>query len=273
MRHYLLRERKIGKRLRADVVLAEKANQLYRDSGYTDLITFEEDIARISALVLVIAESAGSLAELGAFGANPTIRNSLAVLMQDKYANEESFVRFGPVQRIKNDDPARVGFFPWRTNGKSHVVKGSARSLVRDITTFINNWIDKTPSAPLYRNIEDIQIFFILYWIIYLSTAVSLQKLTDLYGSIMPPVDSSVIKSKLYCMKLAGWIGSFMYSSVEYYHTHSDVDPFKYYFKPGVLDNNGTRRRLDVTTALKDSLSIPRNVRKRVFDLRKVTVK
>ena len=59
MRHYLLNERKIGRRLKADIVLAETANQLYRDTAYKDLITFEEDIAKISALVLVIAESSG----------------------------------------------------------------------------------------------------------------------------------------------------------------------------------------------------------------------
>lgn len=46
MRHYLLNERKIGRRLKADIVLAETANQLYRDTAYKDLITFEEDIPR-----------------------------------------------------------------------------------------------------------------------------------------------------------------------------------------------------------------------------------
>jgi hypothetical protein len=57
----------LSRRLKGEVVLAEKANQLYRETKYTDLISFEEDIARIASLVLVIAESPGSLAELGAF--------------------------------------------------------------------------------------------------------------------------------------------------------------------------------------------------------------
>lgn len=72
LRDYLYRVRGLSPRY--NIVLAEIATQLYRDGGYTDLISFEEDIARIASVVLVIAESAGSLAELGAFTANDTIQ-------------------------------------------------------------------------------------------------------------------------------------------------------------------------------------------------------
>ena len=44
----------------AHFVYAESATQLYRDSKYKDLIAFEEDIAQISDIVLIIGESAGS---------------------------------------------------------------------------------------------------------------------------------------------------------------------------------------------------------------------
>jgi hypothetical protein len=67
LRHYLLQDKQIGKKIDAEIILAEQANQLYRDTSYYDLITFEEDIARISAMVLLIAESPGSLAELEHF--------------------------------------------------------------------------------------------------------------------------------------------------------------------------------------------------------------
>jgi hypothetical protein len=65
LRDYLYRVRNIEGRLAGGIILAEEATQLYRDSHYRDLISFEEDIARIAAIVLVIPESPGSLAELG----------------------------------------------------------------------------------------------------------------------------------------------------------------------------------------------------------------
>jgi len=52
------------------VVLAEDANPLTTDAGYGDLLSFESDIAQVVGLILLFAESAGSLAELGAFAAS-----------------------------------------------------------------------------------------------------------------------------------------------------------------------------------------------------------
>lgn len=83
LRHYLLDERGIRSRLKASVILAEEANQLYRDSDYSDLISFEEDIAQVSALVLLIAESAGSLAGIGCFCINRSYSKPLGCFDAD----------------------------------------------------------------------------------------------------------------------------------------------------------------------------------------------
>ena len=112
LRDYLFRVRQIANRY--NIVLAEKATQLFRDSEYDDLISFEEDVARIAAVVLVIAESPGSLAELGAFTANDTIRNALRVVIQQQHEIAESFVRYGPIERIKNAKRANLAVYPWR---------------------------------------------------------------------------------------------------------------------------------------------------------------
>ncbi len=110
LRQYLLQDHKFADRVKASIVLAELATQLYRDTNYDDLITFEEDIARIAAMVLLVAESAGSLAELGSFTSIEPIRKNLAVLMQTKHEGDESFVRYGPIKRLMDEDDRRVGF-------------------------------------------------------------------------------------------------------------------------------------------------------------------
>jgi hypothetical protein len=118
LRDYLWRVRPL--RLSHPTVLAEDAVQLFRDSDYGDLISFEEDVARIAAVVLVIAESAGSLAELGAFASNDTIRQVLRVVIQEEHEKAESFVRFGPILRISKAKRDNLGVYPWRLkNGKA----------------------------------------------------------------------------------------------------------------------------------------------------------
>lgn len=134
LRDYIYRVRRM--RTRYEVVLAEKATQLYRDTAYGDLISFEEDIARIAAVVLVIAESAGSLAELGAFASNDTIRKALRVMIQEKYARDESFIRYGPVERVKKAKREHLGVYPWREHANGRLIARSVTPHYSEIVKF-----------------------------------------------------------------------------------------------------------------------------------------
>lgn len=84
------------------IILAEGAKPLEADAGYTDLFQFESDIAQIVGLILLFAESAGSLAELGAFAALQTVSPRLLAVLDDFYYNEVSFIRNGPVRYLEN---------------------------------------------------------------------------------------------------------------------------------------------------------------------------
>lgn len=84
------------------IVLAEAAEPLTSDAGYKDLLSFESDIAQVVGLVLLFAESAGSLAELGAFAALGTIAPSLLAVLDEYYYNQVSFIRNGPVKYLEH---------------------------------------------------------------------------------------------------------------------------------------------------------------------------
>jgi hypothetical protein len=160
LRDYLYRTKELKKRVRADIILAEKAIQLYRDTAYTDSISFEEDIATISSVVLVIAESAGSLAELGAFSTNPTIRKTLRIIVQGKYSAAESFIRFGPIERIIQSGRREfVGFYPWRVTRSGRFVKTSARLHYTEIRKFIKSHLDAIPATEQYRSHDERKTF------------------------------------------------------------------------------------------------------------------
>jgi hypothetical protein len=83
------------------IVLAEEANPLTSDADYHDLFRFESDIAQLVGLILLFAESAGSLAELGAFSALPSVAPSLLAVIDDVYYSKVSFIRDGPVRHLE----------------------------------------------------------------------------------------------------------------------------------------------------------------------------
>lgn len=259
LRDYLCRVRQIANKY--NIVLAEKATQLFRDSDYDDLISFEEDIARIASVVLVIAESPGSLAELGAFTANDTIRNALRVVIQQEHEIAESFVRFGPIERIKNAKRANLAVYPWRSHLNGTLNISSTKPHYKQIVKFLDEHVTAVPVSTIYTKLGEAEIFYIIYWIIHLCLAVTITTLYEYVRLIFPSIADETIRNKLYCMQLAGWIERRSYSNKDYLWALYDPDPFNYEFKPGVTERVTVRRNLIVKTALRKAENLPPHIR------------
>ncbi len=258
LRDYLFRIKRLGDRM--DIVLAEAANQLYRDTEYRDLISFEEDVARIASVVLVISESPGSLAELGAFSSNPTIRHALRVVAQSQYETTESFIRYGPIERMIKDDRGFVGFYPWRTNRLGKLVASSAKPHAREIVRFIQDHLNRASSTFGWNSHPELRLFFVLYWIIHLALAISPTLLHECVERILPGTSATQIRNHLFCLKLAGWIDRTAYSGRDYWHALHAQDAFEYAFLAGVHDRDTVRRRIAVTTSFRRHEVVPRHV-------------
>lgn len=271
LRHYLLNERKIEARLDGNVILAEAANQLYRDSSYTDLITYEEDIAKISRVILLIAESAGSLAELGAFSSSEQIKKKLSVLMQQKYFDAESFVRFGPIERLQKDDESRVAFFPWRVNGKGRVVKASIKDHVPEIIRFINQKISEVPDTfqfglPSNKESRD---FAMVLWITGVAQAITADRISDYAEKLGHPITRARVLDCFYCMKLAGWMELCPYSGSTYLVRKSTVDVVdRFAFKAGAKVKDGSRWVALTQAAIKQETGLTRPLLRTVMGMR-----
>jgi hypothetical protein len=258
LRDYLLRYKPM--RSPYPIILAENATQVYRDADYHDLITLEEDLARIAAIVLVIAESAGSLAELGAFASNEYIKPVLRVVIQEEFYKAESFVRYGPIQRIKNDRREYVGVYPWGSTKNGKITIRSVRAHLRSITSFINSHVKSVPQSRTYNDLGDAAIFYLIYWIIFLSLAVSKSHLYEYVRNIRPHLTDKDIRNKIYCMQLAGWVDTISYGAKDYFIVLFDDDPFSYSFKPGTRDTDSKRRKMEVTTSLRRAERIERHI-------------
>lgn len=258
LRDYICRVRPL--KWNHEIVLAESATDLYQATSYHDLISFEEDIARIAAVVMVIAESAGSLAELGAFSANETIRKSLRVIISQNREQQKSFVRYGPVERVKKTERGYLGIFPWRTHSNGWVILKSAQPHYSEIRKFIFSHVNSTPNSVIYNRLNESSVFYLIYWIINLCVAVSPVVLHRYLTYIIPQISEEEMRNKIYCMQLARWVGMEAYSNKDYFYSLYDDDPFDYKFRPGTKERVAIRRKLPVTTALRKAEKVPKHV-------------
>lgn len=265
LRDYLWRIRGIGSKSIA-IVLAESAQQLYRDSGYSDLITFEEDIARIASIVLVISESAGSLAELGAFCSNPVISPVLRVLISNENFDQESFIRWGPVERIQTPHRDRVGVFPWIQTDNPDDLTRSADPIFSDIEAFMEEHVKAAPSSTQYPSDPAIAQFYDIIWMIYIANAISPGRLLDSLQKIYPTLTLKELRRKLYTLRVAKWVCVTPYGSQDYYYLNEQQDPFDYSFNIGVKEKDPVRRVLTIRDELFSDT--PNGAIARVRDLR-----
>ncbi len=73
-------------------------------SGYDDLLTFERDACHLARAIVLIPESSGSLAELGALAVDDSMVNRLLVVVQSRYLEagaRDSFLNLGPLRRAE----------------------------------------------------------------------------------------------------------------------------------------------------------------------------
>lgn len=63
----------------------------------------EAKLGDLADIVAVIVESAGTLAELGAFAMSDDLRKKLLLILDERYRTDESFVTSGPVEWVDRD--------------------------------------------------------------------------------------------------------------------------------------------------------------------------
>jgi len=75
-----------------------------------DLLSLENMLAESVHAVVIILESPGAIAELGAFANHPNLRNKLVVIVDKKYRKARSFIRLGPVRYLEKKTNSKVIF-------------------------------------------------------------------------------------------------------------------------------------------------------------------
>lgn len=105
--------------LRKKLEIIEKINILYPEDLFMELLNrkkynlleLEDILAENSDYIVIVSESPGSYAELGAFANNENIRKKTIVLSHTKYKNSRSFITQGPIQHIKKYNKNNVIYY------------------------------------------------------------------------------------------------------------------------------------------------------------------
>jgi len=190
------------------VVLAEDADPLTTDADYKDLLSFESDIAQVVGLIVLFAESAGSLAELGAFAALRTVAPSLLAVVDDFYYDQVSFIRNGPIKYLENEygdewvlvlDRNDLGI-----NDKDKLTKLNLKSFEQSISPVIDKRLVDRVRWAKYDFENSGHVILLMTGLCQEFGALTVTEIRDFLEKL--GIINSRIQNYLYCAQLLGWI-------------------------------------------------------------------
>lgn len=108
-------------------------DELLYSSNSADLLSLENLLADSVDAVVVIPESAGSFAELGAFANNEKLRRKMLCVVNVNFKGKKSFINQGPIRLVKSVNKDAIVYINENEIGKSFASKIDAfSSLIRD---------------------------------------------------------------------------------------------------------------------------------------------
>ena len=94
-----------------DIIYPEDIfDELLFSSKKSDLLSLEGLLADSVDAIVIIPESPGSFAELGAFANDEKLRKKLICLVDIKYKKDKSFINQGPLKLVKKENPYALIF-------------------------------------------------------------------------------------------------------------------------------------------------------------------
>lgn len=235
------------------LILAENFQDYFKDGAYNDLMTFEEDIANISTLVVICLESAGSLVELGLFVNRKALAQKLHVIapfeeIEGNAANgilpKSSFIYLGPLEYLKKIDSSLVSVYPWPN--ATRMKYDEIELIFHDIESRLKN-VKKTEK---YSADNTGHLAILIYEIVLWSEPVKKSEIEWALYCMDIDVNQKTLTRLLYLLGKMKLVSSISYSGTDYYYA---VGHGESKIKFGLSDSGKVKDSMGIKIAIRQS--------------------
>lgn len=117
----------------------ELFDELFQGRNQIDLLRLENLLAKSVHAIVIVLESPGAIAELGAFANHEELKKRLIVIVDQKYKKDKSFIMLGPVKMLKKTNGAVIYYdFEDRNNESlkklGEQTRGDIRRIAKQVT-------------------------------------------------------------------------------------------------------------------------------------------
>jgi hypothetical protein len=239
------------------VRLAEEATAWSKTAKhYGDLLKLEHDLASLSAVVLVIVESAGSIAELGLFCQADVLSDKLVAVIEDSHQNEESFIQNGPVALHQQHDQPSVLYYPWLAQlkrGRRHLDRERAGETVVHLVNWLSDYMRKLHKEEKFRPDDTGHRLLLIADLISLGTIIRHSEIVSLLRGLQLRPANPELDRYLFLLEKLSLISKTQYSNTPYYLAGTEAVTYvTYAFKPEDRVADRHRLKSDLQDVLPD---------------------
>ena len=243
-----------------DIILAEDADPLTADAGYFDLLSFESDIAQVVGLILLFVESAGSLAELGAFAALDTIAPSLLAVLASAHYDSRSFVRNGPVaylERRHGDEAIHVlDCDEIGLSADGHIRDLNMLAFAESMLTVVSARLRSKPKWSKYNQGNAGHVILLIVGLCHEYGALTQEEIRSFCESL--GVREIRFHNFVYCASLLGWIKKIRKGNHVFYASSSPQSAVEFSFRGQSGYKQRIRFRSDLRAHYRDTKDFSR---------------
>ncbi|WP_162889564.1 retron St85 family effector protein [Pseudomonas parafulva] len=191
----------------------EEIKSWHEDGVFKNLMDFETDLSSICSLVAIAVESAGSIAELGAFSQLPDLSKKLIVFVPEEYSEVSSFINLGILRYIKESHRSGVKVYPWSPNHPRDIPEHLAGDALEDISAELND-LPKSQSFDLSNNVH---LMVLIYELIRLYVAIKESEILDALKFFGRELQREDIRRKLFLLQQFSLVQKITYSDSMFY--------------------------------------------------------
>lgn len=196
--------------------LPEEIDDWLHDGLFKDLMSFELELAAICSVVVIVLESAGAIAELGAFSQLKELSEKLIAIKSrdfDATNTNKSFINLGLLRFLDEAKGSSVRSYPWDVRRPENV----DAEVVADVLTDIAEDVDQLPKSALLNPQLAAHIAVIIYQLIFTFAALGEKEIQEYLLIFGVATTRNDIRRKLFLLERFQILKREKYSDAEFF--------------------------------------------------------
>jgi hypothetical protein len=196
----------------------EEITDWHADGLFRNLVDFEQELAGICSLVVVILESAGAIAELSAFSQLPELNKKIIAIKSREYEaplKVNSFINLGILRFISENSESAVRTYPWLVNSPEHITE----QLVTDVNSDLQDELGKIPKTYIFEQSSNSHKLTLVCELIDLFSALNENEILRYLSDLNVEIGKDELRRKLFLLERFQLIKREKYSNATFYLT------------------------------------------------------